>query len=332
MDLNFLNRTRELIDLKKLKFDHRVLVFLFFFIISSIFWFLNALNKKYISDIKYPVRYINFPQNKILINNLPKRLVFRVESQGYNLLKNKILPSFRPVVFNVNAYKLTNISSSSNQLSFILTNLAKDRISNQLSSDLRLLEIKPDTLYFEFASLIQKKVHIIPDVELVLEKPFLLKSEITTYPDSIVVSGPNSIIDTINYIKTKYFKIGNIQESITKNIPLQTIKNTTFNRKKVMVSIPIEQFTETQLNIPITVSSQVDTITIQTFPMDIEVTFQVALSDFDKISKDLFEAKVNYYPSINPNIEFLDISMTKFPDFIKSLRYKPNKVEYIIIK
>ena len=61
-------------NLRKQLFRREVAVFSFFLVLSFIFWFLNALSKEMNGRIDYPVRYINFPADRALVNELPDRL------------------------------------------------------------------------------------------------------------------------------------------------------------------------------------------------------------------------------------------------------------------
>lgn len=332
MNYWFKNPLKSLIDLEKRKFDQRLLIFLFFFLVSTIFWFLNALSREYIADIKYPVRYINFPSNKILVNELPRHFVFKVESHGYNLLKYKLRPGIQPVVININSYRLSKEANIDEDKYFLLTSRTKDNIANQISSELRLLEIKPDSLVFEFSTLIKKTVKVIPDVNMTLEKPYMIRGEIMAEPDSIVISGPNSIIDTLDHVKTKYIRLKNITQNIEKNITLQGIDKVSFSTKKVNVKIPVDQFTEIKTKVPIHVINVPDTIVVKTFPTEVDVTYLVSLTDYKDVLVSMFHAEVDFYQDLGAHDDFLTIKITRYPGFIKALRFNPQKVEYVIEK
>ena len=44
----------------------RILTYLFFVVLSTVFWFLRALNDSYRADIMYPVKYVNIPENRVV--------------------------------------------------------------------------------------------------------------------------------------------------------------------------------------------------------------------------------------------------------------------------
>ena len=208
----------------------------------------------------------------------------------------------------------------------------KDKISNQLTSEIQIINVSPDTLFFEFADIISKKVAVIPDLEINFEKQFMLKGKIETKPDSIVIIGPHTILDTINYVKTKYQSLSNINQSIKRNITIENIKNVTYEQKRVLVSIPVEQFTEASLKVYIAVINLPDSLVLKTFPGYLTISYLVGLSDYEKVKPYLFKAVVDYNSIGNNMSNKLKVAIVKFPDYIASLKFYPKNVEYIIEK
>ena len=80
---------------KKITLNRKVLVFFFFLLLSILFWFLTAMNQEYETTISYPVRYIKFPERKVLVNDIPDRLDLSVNAGGYTLLRYKLQSRLR---------------------------------------------------------------------------------------------------------------------------------------------------------------------------------------------------------------------------------------------
>jgi len=332
LDSSLLKQFRQIFNRKKVKYNQKLFIFLFFLIVSSIFWFLNRLSNDYTSDISYPVRYTNFPKDKVLVRNLPSHLSLKVKAHGYTLLKYKIRKKVPPIIINVNSNSFGTIYRNKSSNFYILTRYMKDKISNQLTSEIQIINVSPDTLFFEFADIISKKVAVIPDLEINFEKQFMLKGKIETKPDSIVIIGPHTILDTINYVKTKYQSLSNINQSIKRNITIENIKNVTYEQKRVLVSIPVEQFTESSLKVYIAVINLPDSLVLKTFPGYLTISYLVGLSDYEKVKPYLFKAVVDYNSIGNNMSNKLKVAIVKFPDYIASLKFYPKNVEYIIEK
>jgi YbbR domain-containing protein len=201
-----------------------------------------------------------------------------------------------------------------------------------LRSDVKILDIFPDSLIFEFGEIVQKSVPVVPNLSINYEKQFMLAGEITTYPDSIIVSGPNFIIDTIKQVFTRFEMISEVNQSVTRNCNLEVMKNVTYSERKVMVNIPVEQFTESILDIPIEKIHVPDTLVLKTFPGSVKLTCNVSLTNYDKLTSHQFRAVVDFEGIENNLSNKLKVSIVKAPDYVRSVRFHPINVEYIIEK
>jgi len=309
--------------------DRRVMVFLFFVVLSTIFWFLNQLEEEYVTEISMPVRYTNFPNDKILVNDLPAQFDLKVRSHGYKLLEYKISKQFLPFPINVNSLTLRMHSKSSYAKFFSLTRLLAQDIEEQLSSELEIVSIAPDTLFFEFADRIFKKVPVVSNLKITPATQYMQQGKIEFTPDSITISGAEPIVDTTNRVLTRNKQLPNLNKNYSDEVKLEKISNVEFSAEEVEVEINIEKFTEGSQKIPLNIINVPDTLIIRTFPNEITVTYFVALSDYEKVLPQLFEAVVDYNQTDAQNNR-LYVEIKNAPGYIQSLRYSPKSVEYII--
>ncbi len=326
---NIEDNIKKFLSKRNLKADRRLIVFLFFVALATLFWFLNQLEEEYVTEISLPVRYTNFPSDKILANELPNHFELRVRGYGYKLLEYKISNKFLPYTIDVNSLTLRMHAQSSYAKFFSLTSLLSQDIEDQISSELEIVSIRPDTLFFEFADRIFKKVPVVSDLSAVPAAQYMIRGKIQFSPDSIIVSGADPIIDTIDRVYTKTSELVDLSDDYQDEIQLKRISNVKFSEDEVKVNINIEKFTEASQIIPLNVINVPDTLVVRTFPKDITVTYHVALSDYEKVVPQLFEVVVDYNEGSNPENK-LSISILNSPEYIRSLRFSPKKVEYII--
>ena len=160
MKTSIIKNARDQLYRVKFKLDRRVLVFLFFLVLSTMFWFLNELSKDTTTLITYPVKYNNIPGNKVLVKELPGEFNLLVKAPGFSLLKHKMAGRLTPIVFDISHYSYNIFSDGTASKFFILTSRSLARINQQFGSDFKVLDISPDTLVFEFDERIQKKVPV----------------------------------------------------------------------------------------------------------------------------------------------------------------------------
>jgi len=316
---------------RKLRPDKRIFVFLFFVFVSSVFWFLKQMEAEYEATISIPVRYSNIPKDKILVGELTNTFNLRIKARGYKIIEYKIGNKFLPVIIDVNSLNLRIISKGKTRRFFALTHFLNEKINQQIGSELRVLEIKPDTLFFDFSRIAYKKVPVVSNLNILPEKQYMLKGAPQINPDSVVVSGDKSIIDTIQYVYTEEIQLENIDNNIDKSLDLIAIQDVQFSEDEVDVSIIVEKFTEGAQKVPVKTLNVPDSLILRVFPNEVDIVYFVGLNDYDKVFPQLFALVVDYN-DINPEINNINIKLLRYPEYLQSIRYNPNSVEYIIEK
>ena len=210
---------KDYLKLEKLRHDKRVVVFLVCLLISSALWFLNALSKDYATTIEYPVRYINLPENRFLANDPPSTFKLDVAAHGFALLRNKLHLSFSPIILDVKRI-IAYSESSDSKIYKITTSDLINRISSQVSSEISIREIRPQTFVMILDTMESKRVKVVPILNISYEPQYNIISEIKVEPQFVTVTGPGTLIDTINAVLTEAKKFIRVKDSIDKTINL----------------------------------------------------------------------------------------------------------------
>lgn len=314
-----------------MKNDRKPVIFLICVAIATIFWFLNALEKEYSIELSFPVRYTNLPKNKILANNPPKHFTVDVRSYGFTLLRYKLSMAFSPLIFNVNEFTGKIMEETNKPKYAIPSRVYHNGIAAQLSNELNITGIHPDTVYFDFDRIVTRKIKVVPDITYELQKQHYLYDDIKVKPDSVKAMGPESILDTLPNVKTVSQHYKELDQLTQRNVSLQEIKKLEFSPKRVVITIPIEEYTEKKLTVPLAIDSLPDSVHVNLFPSEIKLSFMTGLSQFNEITPEDFKMSVSYNDLKN-KMNYLPVRIEKFPPHLKSLNYLPKKVEYLIEK
>jgi len=312
---------------QKLQFRKRILLFSVFLLISAFIWLLNALSKNYTSVLEYPLVYTDFPEDRVFVGELPKKLDLQINAHGYALLRYKMFKKPVPIPFDVSSFNLSSRGQDSSR-SYILTRYLKDQISRQLDTELQLLEIKPDTLYFQFAGKVSRMVKIKPYFNYSIVNQFTIKDKIMLTPDSVEVTGPDLILDTLAFIYTERLDLGELTKNFKDRVRLSKKPDLTYNVSRVDCFIELERFTELQVSVPIEVLNLPDSILLQTFPSSINLNCKVGLSKYDRIESYPFRAVVDY-EKIEERVQTLNVSIQNLPDYLLGYEYSPKTVEFL---
>ncbi|MCD4769034.1 MAG: hypothetical protein K8R35_02560 [Bacteroidales bacterium] len=324
------NLTQKINGYKKRLVTREVAVFSFFLLLSFIFWFLNALSKDISGKTDYPVRYINFPEERVLVNELPDHLRLTLNGAGYSLLKKKLGGGKSPLVVDIEKVSKVVTGNNENYRFYLLTYGLRESFSRQIRADFEISYVNPDTIFFEFDHIVSKHLPVFVDIDVNTQKQFFVHGNIGCVPDSVEISGPRSMLDTIFNVRTKFFRFDQLSQTTVKNLALEVVPKTSLSDKKVEVTVPVEQYTEIVKEIPITILNEPDTAMIRLFPDRVSFQCIVALSDYN----NMMDAPV--HAVVDPgNIDFrvtnkLRVELLNLPDFASQVRYNPQVVEYLI--
>jgi len=311
--------------------QRRFITFLFFLFLSITFWIIRSLGEEYESGINYPVRYMNFPENKVLIGDVPYNLRLTVRARGFALLKSKLKLDLVPLRFNVNSFSLNKKGVDT---FFVVTETVKDVLSTELK-DMVILDVFPDTLFFKLTGISVKKVRIYPVLDLhdhFFQQQYMLNGNIELMPDSIIISGPATLVDAIDHISTKPAKYTNLSDTVVSELELSPLKMITFSQQKITATIPVDRFTEDENRLTIVPVNVPDSLNMIAIPGQISVTYQVCLSNYNRIMNNPLTPRVDYNAIKNSPLPRLNIFLTDTPAYINNLRFNPKVIEYLITR
>ncbi|HEX2937091.1 MAG TPA: hypothetical protein VHO72_17180 [Bacteroidales bacterium] len=315
----------------KVRFNKRVFIYLFFLFISIIFWYLNALSRTHTADLHCKLNYQSFPKGKVLISDLPAEVTLKVEGLGFQILKYKIRSFYSVIDLNLSEFRI-NINTKDNQYHyFLLMRYTKDRI-NSMFSGINVIKVSPDTMFFQFTDVVDKKLPIRPDLRVEFEKQFMVHGRVHVIPDCVLISGPQAMMDTLRFISTSEIKKSNVKDTFVVETHLKNIPRFIIPKHKIKVFVPVDKYTEATLNVPIEALNLPSGIDIKTFPSSISLSCLVAVSDFGKITPQMFKAAIDYEKIALIKPENVKVSLIKIPSQVRNVKFHPKNVEYIIEK
>jgi YbbR domain-containing protein len=318
--------------IKALRNNRRLGIFLIFLALSTIFWFLTQLEEVYVTRISYPVEYQDMPEDKIVVGNLPSHMRLEIRGQGFKLLEYKFSNELNPLILHINSYNLQALEDDDSPRYYIVTQSTATRIAQQLSQEVEILDIKPDTLFFEFAEKINKKVPVQPSLQYTFARQMMLGGTIQIEPDSVTITGPNSVLDTIFQIPTHAKTYTDLQRTVHASIALEKPhEQVELSTRRVELTIPVEQYTEGEVQKDVQVINVPDSVVVKTFPQNVTITYLVGLSQYQKVIPELFRVVADYQ-DIKEGGGQLKVEVMKAPDYLKSYSYNPREVDYIIEK
>jgi len=301
-------------------------VFLLFLSMSMLFWTLIKLSKKYISEVEFNLVYIEVPKNKLQQEDATKTVKMTLKTTGFKMLRY----GFEKKILH---YSLSDIKHLKSTKYYSLTKTNINNLQAQLSVETDVLRITPDTLHFDLGIKKSKKVKVISNVEINFKPGYSLRKEYHLEPNFVTISGPEKIIDTISVMHTESINWTHVSQPFNSVVKLKKPNGkVSLSENEIIIKGDVVKITEGTFSLPFEVVNLPKGYWISTYPKEVKIIYQVALSDYNKISENSFVIQCDYLHTENNNLEYLIPTIVKKPKILFDVKIIPNKVEFLIKK
>lgn len=284
-----------------------------------------SLNNKYVYVSKTVLVYKDFPQKKAFKALQSDTVDLQVEGTGWQLLFARL--RVNPPSISVSLEKLNNRN-------YVLFTDQLRQINQQLETSQKVISIKPDTLYFDFSKRTNKRVPLKLRHNLTFINQYGIASPIILKPSYVNISGPYEELSKINAWYTDTLTLKNLQLTTQTKVAVKAnnLVNMSIYPTRVDVKIPIDEFTEKTVEVPLHVVNNNDYLDLKLYPKKVQVTFMVALSRYQEIDEDFIFATVDVDEWKKNQHAQLTVKLSRFPEYCKLVTIKPQKINFIIEK
>jgi hypothetical protein len=288
-------------------------------------WLFLSLKNKYVYTAKTVLVYKNFPQKRAFHALQSDTVDLQVEGTGWQLLFARL--RIKPQSIAISLEKLNNRN-------FILFSEQLYQVNKQLETSQKVISVKPDTLYFDFSQRTVKRVPVELVHNFTFTKQYGISDDIELGPEYVTLSGPEKELEKIKYWATDTLKGEELQYTTVSRVAMlgNRMKNVNIFPASVEVKVPIDEFTEKTIELPVGVINNKDYDDIKLFPKKVKVTFMVALSKYQTINENFMDAVVDVNDWKIRKHNQLRVTLSRFPDYCKLVRISPAKLDFIIEK
>lgn len=311
-------------DRRKLK------VFLICVAVSVFMWTLISLGKDYNSTIAIPVKYINFPENKTLLNSVPDRLSVSVSGSGYDLLQYDDRLEEDTLVINLDNLKIVTLGDY--QRGYLEPSILAQELQNRLNGMLAINRVLSDSIEFMFDLKVSRTVRVMPRVEYELEGGYVLLDSVHTLPAEVEIYGALSILDTLQHVKTNAIQQGLVNRSqrMMTGLDISRLGNDArVSPDSVSIQLNVDKLTEKRFLITPEMLNVPDSLTMLVFPNAVELTIQVPLTRFDEVQVNDFQVEVDYN-DLEEGYQVLPVHLESWPVVAERVSMKPEQVEIVL--
>ncbi|HAN77181.1 MAG TPA: hypothetical protein DCQ31_05110 [Bacteroidales bacterium] len=318
-----------LISIQNIRLNRQMLMFVFFFIISSIAWFLTALDKDYVHSIVHPVEFTNLPNELAVADSLPSELTLTVNARGYSLVRNAFGGKPQPLKIEVNKLVFGSLIKNKQLIKYVTGLQLIKYFSENYSGKFKIVGVLPDTIAFRKINVRSKKVKVKPQLTVNYRRQFMEATETITVPDSVVLTGPRHLIDTMQFIHTESLVFDDLNGVKRQNAKLLFPKSIVGKILQVEVIAESTQFTEFTIDIEITCNGLPENANFIAFPNKITVKGNIPLENFAELHTKWFIAHVDY-SDIQAGTSQSAVKLDILLKYAKNVSFSPQLIECII--
>jgi hypothetical protein len=301
-----------------------VLTFLFFLFLSFIFWTLQSMQEEYEIQLGIPVSYKDVPHDRVFLKTPPAEVKVRIRDKG-SILLNYTLGQKK-------AHLTVSVPEIPDPNHNVLLNgrEMEGMILKQLLPTTSLLNFDPQEIEVSLGKLKKKKLPVHFDGEIRPEAGFLLSGDILVSPPEVDVFAGDATLESLTHVSTVYTEIKKGNKHIVRKLKLREIEGVHFEPQTVSVEIPIEEYTEKTLEIPIVCRHTPPGYAIRMFPPVVNLTCNVPLSIFKELSEKDFSIEVTAGNAEENVSGMLPVRLTKKPDRIDRVTLSLDSIEFIL--
>ncbi|MDT3402575.1 CdaR family protein [Mucilaginibacter terrae] len=302
----------------------RLQVFITCLLLAMAAWVLTTLSGAYHFTIKQVINFKNAPQRRAFKALQSDSVEVTMLGTGWQMLFSKVNTYNTPITVDLHTLEHSN---------YIALNTQIAQLNKTTDAKHRIVAFTPDTLYFDFTNRVVKKVKVEPVLDIKYQQQYEESGKIQVKPSYITINGPGNVIQNIKTWKTDTLRLTNVNDVVSTTLPLQPAKegNISIYPKSVQLRIPVEEFTEKTLRIPVKLINNPHYYNVKVIPQYVSITFTVPLSRYTEVDEDFFEATADF-SLWEQGYSVLPVNITRIPAYCRIVKTAPRNVDFLVRK
>jgi hypothetical protein len=294
-------------------------IFIASVIFAVILWGSISLSDIFYTNVDVKLTLTNLPSGYTTGSPLPEKIQLRVKGQGWRLVSINVGPETE---FRVSVDGDSGIHN---------LNLYNYLESNRwLLSDVEIINILPDSIRFFVERINSKKLPVISGLELEFKPGYGLASDIIFKPDSVVVTGPFSLVRTMNEIKTTDKSLSPLDSRTETEVDLPKMNGFVYDVNLVEVILDIQRIVDKQFdNIEVNVLDIPPRKEVVLLPNKIGFNVRGGIEILGKLKPDQFRAFIRFQSLVQDTTGSV-IPILELPKNVTLQFVKPDRLRYVI--
>ena len=304
--------------------NKQFLVFLFFLMLSGIFWLTITLNETYEREVKVPVQVVGIPKNVVLTSPAVDTIRATIRDKGWMIvgyLYGDRLPTIGLSYKNYDRGNGAGIISASD---------IKRLLDQQLEISTTVTSVKPDKLEFFYNNGERKRVPVRWTGRVIPEQLYFI-SQVTYMPDSIDVYASPEKLDSIRVIYTEPLNYAGFRDTLTVSTRLSHSNDIKVVPERVQIEFFTDVLTEESIDgVPVQCLNIPEGKILRTFPARVKVRFVAGASQIRRLRPEDFIVVADYREISQSPSEKCNLYLQSVPHGISRATLDTKQVDYLI--
>ena len=298
------------------------IIFIFSLFFSFILWIWVSLEDENKAFIKVKVETINLPKGKVLLDLPPHELDVQFSGAGHQLAAMYLNPNLKCEI-NLLGF------DKDNHILFSKENIQK---MIKMPSGVQLIEVYPDTIRISLDDYAEKRVPLKSNIRVNCGDGYTVVGAVDINPSNVKISGPKSILQTIDYWNTAYNEYNDVREDISSIFPLSdSLKNIIkLSNETVWIDIHVQMFAEQEYkDIPIVLENFPNNHQIYILPSMVDIMVRSGVDILATFDPNQLKIIIDYKQIEKDTSGYLKPEAL-LPESLELVKLTPTKVQYII--
>lgn len=298
--------------------------FLFFIVLSAVFWLMTTLNQTYEQEILVPVKVSDIPRNIMLTSDETDTAHITIRDKGWQLLGYMYGKRLKAVLMPFKNYDNDNGNGS------IPAADIKKAVEQMLESSSKVTAVKPERMEFFFNSGERKSVPVRWRGRVTPEQLYFIAA--TEYSqDSVDVYAPKEKLDSISVVYTEQLNYADFRDTLTVSCRLAHDRDVKVVPERISIRFLTDVLTEEVIEgVPIKTVNMPGGMVLRTFPARVSIHIVAGASQVRNTRPEDFEVVADYNDIANSHAEKCNIRLRQFPQGISRATLSVSQVDYLI--
>lgn len=288
---------------------------------SIVLWVSITLSNEYYITYNFPLTLVDFPEGYSSGVEIPKEISVKLKAKGWKLFSMNIgsRSNFNVSVGDGKGYKTLNLSS------YMVEN-------SWLSSDVEVLSIIPKSININLEKTITKKLEIVPQLKLDFKPGYGLATGIKLVTDTVEVTGPRSVMNTLNSIPTQDIQLSSLDNFTQVEANLIEIEGVSYSIGRTIINLDVQKIVEKSFNdLDVEALNVPSNRELVLLPNKITISVRGGIDVLGKLGKFQFKATVNYREIVRDTLGSV-VPNILLPENTTLLFTQPERIQFIIKK